>query len=48
MGEVRCGDCKYFDYDPVYREGWCSKRVEVDPDDYCGNWERKEGKNETD
>lgn len=41
--EVRCRDCSHWQYDSVFKQGWCEGR-ERTADDYCSRPGRKEVK----
>ena len=38
---VRCKDCKYYQNDTVFGQGWCNGKS-VKKDDYCSYGERSE------
>lgn len=38
---VRCNNCKHWQYDKMFNEGWCDGRWR-EWDDYCSRAERKE------
>lgn len=38
---VRCKDCKHYQYDAIFLQGWCNGR-RVEKDDFCSYGERKE------
>lgn len=43
VGEViRCRDCKYWEYDAIFRDGWCRGKHQGNPDWFCADGERKE------
>ena len=40
---VRCKDCKHYQYDAIFLQGWCNGRM-VEKDDFCGYGERNKEK----
>ena len=42
MDEVKCGECKWSEYDFIFRELWCKRKgAEVNDDDSCERGERQ-------
>ena len=39
---VRCKDCKHYQYDAIFLQGWCNGR-KVEKDDFCSYGEMKGG-----
>ena len=39
---VRCKDCKFWDYDVIFPDGWCRGRHQGNPSWFCADGERKE------
>ena len=37
---VRCKDCKHWNYDAIFKQGWCNG-VERSADFYCKDGERR-------
>lgn len=42
MADTKCKDCKYCEFDYVFRELWCKRKgAEVNDDDSCKRGERE-------
>lgn len=39
---VRCKDCKYWEYDVIFSDGWCRGKHQGNPSWFCADGERKE------
>lgn len=38
---IRCKDCKHWEYDVIFADGWCRGRHQGNPDWFCANAERR-------
>lgn len=39
---IRCKDCKYWEYDVIFKDGWCRGKQQGDPNWFCADGERRE------
>lgn len=39
---VRCKDCKHWERDVIFSDGWCRGKHQGDPDWFCADGERRE------
>lgn len=39
---VRCQDCKYWEYDVIFSDGWCRGKHQGNPSWFCADGERRE------
>lgn len=39
---VRCKDCKYWERDAIFNEGWCRGKRQDNSDWFCADGERRE------
>lgn len=39
---VRCKDCKHWEYDAIFKDGWCRGRQQGNPNLFCADGERKD------
>ena len=39
---IRCKDCKYWEYDSIFADGWCRGKHQGNPEWYCADAERRE------
>lgn len=39
---VRCKDCKYWEYDVIFSDGWCRGKHQGNPSWFCADGERKD------
>ena len=39
---VRCKDCKYWEYDVIFSDGWCRGKHQGNPSWFCADGERRE------
>lgn len=39
---VLCKDCKHWEYDAIFRDGWCRGRHQGNPNWYCADGEKRE------
>ena len=39
---VRCKDCKYWERDVIFQDGWCRGTRRGDPNWFCADGERRE------
>ena len=39
---IRCRECKCWEYDAIFPDGWCRGRHQGNPDWYCADAERRE------
>lgn len=39
---VRCRECKHWEYDVIFADGWCREKHQGDPNWFCADGERKE------
>ena len=39
---VRCKDCKHWERDVIFQDGWCRGRRQGDPNWFCADGERRE------
>lgn len=39
---VRCKDCKYWEYDVIFPDGWCRGKHQGNPSWFCADGERRE------
>lgn len=42
---VRCKDCKYWEYDVIFSDGWCRGKHQGNPSWFCADGERREDAN---
>lgn len=42
MPVVRCKECKYWEYDCIFPNGYCRLRKQDNPDWFCADGKRKE------
>ena len=42
MPGVRCKDCKYWERDVIFQDGWCRGKHQGNPEWYCADGERRE------
>ena len=40
---VRCKDCKWWEYDTIFEDGWCRGKRQGNPKWFCADGERKDG-----
>ena len=38
---VRCKDCKHWEYDVIFRDGWCRGKRQGNPNWFCADGERE-------
>lgn len=38
---VRCRDCKHWEYDVIFQDGWCRGKHQGNPDWFCADGERR-------
>lgn len=38
---VRCKDCKHWEYDVIFQDGWCRGKHQGNPDWFCADGERR-------
>ena len=43
---VRCKDCKHWEYDVIFRDGWCRGKRQGNPEWYCADWDSRTVKDE--
>lgn len=43
---VRCRECKYWEYDAIFYDGWCRGKHQGNPDWFCADGERREDDND--
>lgn len=39
---VRCKDCKYWERDAIFKDGWCRGKQQGNPEWFCADGERRE------
>lgn len=39
---VRCRDCKHWERDVIFNDGWCRGKHQGNPDWFCADGERRE------
>lgn len=40
---IRCKECKHWEYDVIFADGWCRGKQQGNPEWFCADAERKEG-----
>ena len=38
---TRCKDCKHWEYDVIFADGWCRGKQQGNPEWYCADAERR-------
>lgn len=38
---IRCKDCKYWEYDVIFADGWCRGKHQGNPEWFCADAERR-------